>query len=239
MTARRIARRLPAAAALLGALALAGCISVLPKEKPVQMYRFGADAPPAAVAPGAVSAGSGSKIGLVLARVDLPRAAAGDRLLTVTGRQAAYVGGARWVSPAAVLFEDAVERAFDARSTAVRIVNRGETGASQGALRVEATDFETRYATPGAAPTVRVTLQALLLRRNGGFVADHTVSVEAPAAENAVHAIVAAYDAAVGKADAELIAWTDANAALVLTPDPTAAARPAQVVTTTATTTSQ
>lgn len=224
---RRYAPLLAAACAL----ALSGCISVLPKEKPVQMYRFGvvAAAPPAAAAPA-----SGARIGLVLARVELPRASAGDRILAITGEQAAYVGGARWVSPAAVLFEDSIDRAFDARSAGVRLLNRGETGASQGALRVEASDFEARYPAAGAPPVVRVTLQAMLLRRNGSFVADQAFSAEAPAADNAVHAIVAAYDAAVADANARLVAWTDANAALVLTPDP-ALPRPATAVTTTTT----
>lgn len=213
------------------ALALCGCISVLPKERPVQMYRFAADAPAAA----ARASVDGAKIGLVLARADLPRASGGDRLLAITGDQAAYIGGARWVSPAAVLFEDSLERTFDARSAVVRLLGRGETGAAQGALRVEASDFEARYAAPGAAPVVRVTLQAMLLRRNGSFVADRTVSAEAPAAENGVHAIVAAYDAAVADANGQLVAWVDANAARVLTPDP-AAPRPVTASTTSTTT---
>ncbi len=215
MTARRYAP--PLVAVVACALALAGCISVLPKEKPVQMYRFGVDAAPSP-APAPAPA-SGARVGLVLARAELPRASAGDRLLAITGDQAAYLAGARWVSPAAVLFEDSVQRAF-ARSGAVRLMSRGETGAAQGALRLEATDFETRYASPGAPPVVRVTVQAMLLRRNGSFVADDTVSAEAPAAENGVHAIVAAYDAAVAEANAGLVAWTDANAAQVTTPDP-------------------
>ena len=237
MTARRSARPLVAIACTV---ALAGCISVLPKEKPVQMYRFGADigpaAPPvAALAPGVAPA---PRIGLVLARAELPRAAAGDRILAVTGDQAAYLAGARWVSPAAVLFEDSVERAFDARSVAVRLLSRGETGAAQGALRVEASDFETRYAAPGAAPVVRVSVQAMLLRRNGGFVADRAFTAEAPAAENGVRAIVAAYQQAVGQVNGQIVAWADANAAQVLGPDP-APPRAASAVVTTTTTTSR
>ena len=231
MSRRRPALRLLAAAA--AAALLSGCISVLPKEKPVQMYRFGVGQAPAA-SPAAPA--PGPKIGLVLARVELPRAAAGDRILAITGEQAAYLAGARWVSPAAVLFEDSVDRAFDSRSQTVRILNRGETGASQGALRVEASDFEARYPAAGASPVVKVTLQAMLLRRNGSFVADHTVSAEAPASENGVRAIVAAYDQAVDQANAALVAWADANAAQVLTPDP-ALPRPATAVTATTSTT--
>jgi cholesterol transport system auxiliary component len=94
--------RKPLLAALVaGVLAggLGGCVSLLPKAKPAQLYRFGAadSTPP----DGAVESRSGAdKIGVVLGTVGFPRASTSDGILTVTGDQTAYIAGVRWVAPA-------------------------------------------------------------------------------------------------------------------------------------------
>ena len=204
-------RSLPAAAAVaLTALALAGCISVFPKAAPAQLYRFGA-AEPAAAPPAAAAR---ERIGLVFPPVSFPRASAGDQILAVTGPETAYVAAVRWLAPAAVLMAESTERAFDARSTRVRSLGRGELASAQGFLRLEVTDFEARYSAPGAAPAVHVTLVATLAHRSGAYAADRTFRADVPAAENGARAIVDAYNKAVETVTGELIAWTDANAGL-------------------------
>ena len=71
----------------------------VPKAKPAQLYRFGNVAPPTAAQP--VEA----RMAVRLGAIGFVSAAAGDRMLTTNGEQAAYLAGGRWVSPAAVLFE--------------------------------------------------------------------------------------------------------------------------------------
>ena len=191
-------------AALALPLVLGGCISVFPKTKPVQMYRFGdqATAPAAAAASAAPSA-------LVLkGPIAFPPASGGDRILTVTGDQSAYVGGARWVAPAASLFDAALLQAFDAQG-APRLVARGEPLAASSVLRIDVRAFEARY--PG--PTVRVQVRATLLRSaDRTLIGEKMFDAEVPASDNRQSAIVAAFDQAVGQVLIGLRDWTAATA---------------------------
>ena len=199
------------ALALAGAALLAGCVTVLPPAPPAQLYRFGVDADGPATAAGPLVAAAPGGIGpaLALTGVILPRAAAGDGLLAVTGDEAAYLARARWVSPAAVLMQEAAERAFSARPGGVRLLRRDEVGPAAAALSLDVRDFEVRYAAAGATPVVRVTVQATITRRDGVTAAERTFSVDQPAAENRLSAIVPAYDAATRQVLVEVAAWAD------------------------------
>ena len=95
-------RRLTTAVLTLAAIALSGCISLFPKAEPAQLYRFQAQ-------PTAQPFPPGPLFGVLRLGASFPRASAGDRILTVNDRgEAAYIAGARWVSPASVLFEEQV-----------------------------------------------------------------------------------------------------------------------------------
>jgi cholesterol transport system auxiliary component len=197
MKTRTAALALP----ILLSLLLGGCISVFPKTKPAQMYRFGdqvaAPAAPAA-APRLVAKGP----------IAFPPASGGDRILTVTGEQSAYIGEARWVAPASSLFDAALLKAFDAPG-APRLVARGEPLAAPSTLRLDVRAFEARY--PG--PTVRVQMRATLIRNlDRTLIAEKMFEAEIPAAENRQTAIVAAFDQAVGQTLAGVRDWTAATA---------------------------
>ena len=198
---------LPAALAL--SLSLAGCVSLLPAAKPVQLYRFGSAFPPPATP---------ASPGLMVGRggLDFPPAAGGDGLLTVTGSQAAFIANARWIEPASVMFNQAVTTAFDQPGSA-RLVGRGEGESGPSTLRLEVRRFETDYdAGPAGAPTVEVVINAVLVRNiDRDLVAQKLFEVRQPAGENRVSAIVAAYDAAVGQALAGVRDWTAVAAAPV------------------------
>ncbi|CAN5242197.1 ABC-type transport auxiliary lipoprotein family protein [soil metagenome] len=201
-----------AAVALVGAGALSGCVSLLPKTKPAQLYRFGFKTEQTGVV---VGAGSGTaadtRAGVILLPPLLPRPAANDQILTYTGAQAAYVADTRWVAPAFALFQDATEDAF-ANSARVRLARRTEAGTADVSLRVDVTRFETLYAQAGAGPKVRVSFRATLLLRDGSFGGDQVFSDTETAGDNRVGAIVSAYDAAVTKTLGDLVAWTETQA---------------------------
>ena len=205
-------RKLPTAAALALALpavvGLGGCISLFPKAKPSQLYRFAAET----TLPAPAERDGDPRVGLILPPVTLSRAASGDQLLAVTGDETAYIAGARWVSPAAVLWEESVRGAFSGRSARTRLLSRTEVGSGQAFLRVSVPVFEAHYPAPEAAPTVQVRLSAMLLHRTGPFAAARTFEASVPAGENRVAAIVTAYDQAVEKVTTELVAWADAHA---------------------------
>jgi cholesterol transport system auxiliary component len=190
-----------AIAAVALPLLLGGCISVFPEAKPVQMYRFGehasAPAPPAA-APRLVLKGP----------ISFPPASGGDRILTVTGDQSAYIGGARWVASSASLFDAALLNEFDAPG-APRLVARGEALSAPSILRLDVRAFEARY--PG--PTVHVQVRATLIRNaDRSLIGEKMFDAEVPATDNHQTAIVAAFDQAVGQVLAGLRDWTAATA---------------------------
>jgi cholesterol transport system auxiliary component len=203
---RRVRAFLNLAAAGALALSLTGCISLLPKSNPAQLYRFGFGEPQAAAQPASLSS-----VGVLRAPGQFQHESAGDRILTVTGERAAYIAASRWVAPAEVLFDEAVSRAFDAGGGRVRLVGRGEPGHVDYALRLDVRNFETDYA-QGEAPTVLIRVRAVLSRdRSAPPVAERVFEARVPATENRVSTIVAAYDRALSQVLGQIIAWTNSS----------------------------
>ena len=198
----------PLVATILAIASLGGCISLLPKQKAAQLYRFGEA--PATAAP----VGEQARVTLRAAPTSFTRAAAGDRILTMSGDETAYIGGARWVTAASVLFDDAVTRAFEARSGPARLLARDEPVVADYVLKLDVRTFEVRYDHGrGAAPTVVVELYAALVGRQSATTGvSQLFRAEAPAGSDSVHAIAAAFDVAVGKILGEMVAWVESKA---------------------------
>jgi len=205
----RAARRAMAVAAI--SALLVGCISVFPKEAPAQLYRFGDTAPERANAVGAAQA----RFTVRIVPTSFDRAAVGDRILTTTGDQAAYIKGARWLTPAGSMFEEAVVRAFDADGGSARLLAPGEAAHIDYVLKLDVRTFEARYGgDPKAAPTVVVEIYAAISRAaDRDAVSERLFETRAPASDNRVGAIAGAFDQAVGKGLGELVAWVDAKGA--------------------------
>jgi len=215
---RRTCRALALAAL---AVAVSGCVSLLPKSEPAQLYTFGRGWP--APAP-AAAAFAGDRIGVLLAPLGFPRAAQGDELLTLTGTEAAYIGESRWVAPAVVLFREAVEGRFEEAGQRTRLVGRGDIGGVGLLLRLDVRQFEAVYPFPDATPEVAVSVRGTLTRVDGGGADERTFAVRRPAAENRVSAIVAGLDEAAREVVDEVVAWTDAAAAAMPVAAPPAVA---------------
>ena len=193
-------------AATIAAMALSAC-ALLSTPEAVQTYRFGGM--PASSAATTVA----SPVQVTLRRVEFPQAGEGDRLLGVTGTETAYIAGARWVSPASDLYMESIENAFAARATRVRLIGARELTRSQRSLDIEIRSFEARYAAPGMAPTIVVTARArMLVLPERTVSAERVFTVEQPAGENRVSAIVAAFDTATRDLNSQIVAWTDASA---------------------------
>jgi cholesterol transport system auxiliary component len=210
----RSSKRAAGAAAMVvlasGLMGLGGCISLLPKEKPVQLYRFGADQ----AAPAAPKA-AGRGFTLRTAPIGFETAASGDRILTVDGDKTAYVAGVRWITSAGALFHDAVTRAFDAHGGPARLLAQGEPAPADYVLKLDVRAFEVRYVRGARdAPKVVVEVYAGLdNRKDAADVRSRIFQAEVPAGSNSVHAITAAFDAAVAGVLAQIVAWSDAKGA--------------------------
>lgn len=189
------------------AISLSGCISVFPKTKPATMYRFGDAAIEIAKSP------PGKTFGVLKAPSAFTRAAAGDRILTVTNGEVAYIAGARWVSPAFILFEEAIARAFESDSGRARLIGRGEVAKADLVLRLEVRTFEADYLNgPKSAPEVVVRVRAVLNRNSDRtLVGDQIFEAKVKAADNRVSAIVPAFDRANAKVLGDVVAWVNAT----------------------------
>ncbi|PZQ58161.1 MAG: ABC transporter [Phenylobacterium zucineum] len=186
------------------ALALSGCVSLLPKTKPAHLYRFGQP-----LAAEAITAPQGT-VGVFRAASIFQRESAGDRLLTITDGKAAYVAETRWVAPAAILWDEAVLAAFDADHGPVRVISRGEPASADYALRLDVRNFEAVYEHGAkAAPTVVVRVRAAITGgKDRSLISDKIFEKRVKAADNRVGAIVPAYDRAVAEILAEVVEWT-------------------------------
>lgn len=189
------------------ALALSACISLVPKTKPAELYRFGQFAAPA---PG--SADRAAETPIFRAAGTFQRGSANDRLLTITGDKAAYIAGTRWIAPATVLWDEALVAAFDADPGPTRLVSRGEPARSDYLLRLDVRTFETRYDRGAkAAPVVVVRVRGAVLRNKDQSLAGERIfEAQARASDNRVSAIVPAYSRAVGEVLKAIIDWTNA-----------------------------
>jgi cholesterol transport system auxiliary component len=201
-----VSRRLTAAALALAAIALSGCISLFPKSEPAQLYRFTASLPSQTSAPGPA-------FGVMRLATGFPRASAGDRILTMNNAgEAAYIAGARWVSPASVLFDEQLSAAFQGSGRA-RLISRGEVIRADVALKLDVLTFETVYDQgPKAAPQVIIVVRGVMTRnRDRGLIGDRTFTARVRAGENRVGAIVPAYNQALSQVLGEVVGWVNAE----------------------------
>ena len=192
------------------AVSLSACISLFPKSDPATMYRFGFEAPaPPAGEP------KGPMFGVLKAPTGFPRAAAGDQIMTTSNGEVAYIADARWVSPAIVLFDEALTRAFDADPGPARLVSRGEGSRGDYSLKLDVRSFEAQYVHgAGSAPEVLVSVRAVMVRNSDHtLVGDHVFEARSQASDNRVGAIVTAYDAAVSQTMKDLLLWVNAGGA--------------------------
>ena len=207
-------RPIAAAVLLAAALALGGCITLFPKSTPVQLYRFGDTAPVMDVkAGGPQGTGENAQFNLQRSATVFDRAAQSDAILTTDGTETAYLAGVRWVAPATVLFDEAVDRAFHAAGGPAHVVPRGEMGSGGASLKLDVETFEARYSgSKDAAPIVIVRLHGLLVRSSDRHaLSEKEFEVQKPAESNRVSAIVAAFDAATTDAIGQVVVWTGAE----------------------------
>ena len=194
--------RLAACAALI--LALTGCVTVFPKTEPSVLYRFEVAAPDTVAA---------KTFDVTRGQTLFNQAASSDGILTVTNGAAAYIDGARWVTPAERLFDEQLGRAFMAGLA--HLTPRGAAGRTEWVMRLEVQRFEAVYrGDPESAPTVVVEIKATLARNSrDGEILDRVFRAEVPAAANRVSAIVPAYNTALTAALTELVNWVGAAGA--------------------------
>ena len=186
-------------------VALAGC-TLLSSPDPVTLYRFG-DMDPPPTSPRA------DRTVVVLNPIEFPQGATGDRILTASGGQVAYLAGARWIGPSELLYRSSLQAEFLRSGRSVSISDRREAPRSGVALDLDVSSFEARYLNGvDAPPTVVIAGRARLIGPDRAVRAERTFSVQQPAGENRVSSVVGAFDAATADFNQQLVAWVDASA---------------------------
>ena len=198
-------------AAIVGAaVALSGCVTLLPKTKPAQLYRFGYT--PEHVeqkAQAAATAGAVGKAptGIVFGTVTFPQDSAGDRIVTVEGSEVAYVAEARWTSSASGMFKDAISTGFARSGQTVTLEPRGPTAANFR-LDISVRKFETNYTRN--RPTVSVALDARLIRLSDRMVVGQKfISADVPVRKSDMSLMADGYNDATTQVVTGLIAFSE------------------------------
>ena len=203
---RRYAHLKKGAAALaltVAALSLGGCINLLPKTKPVQLYRFGYDQ---ALLDTSVASATGVPVAVTLGTVIFPPGSAGDGIVTIEDNQVAYVSEARWSASAQALFYAAVSEGFARGGNNIHLEPRGPSSAPYR-LDVTVRRFETVYG--HNKPTVSIALDARITRVSDRIVINQRfITADIGVKRNDMSMTADAYSKATSQAVAALIGFS-------------------------------
>ena len=182
---------------------LAGCGGLLPSPPERQIYRLRPQmafaAPLPHVAAQLLVATPSAQAGLDTRRIALSQ----------TPLSLEYFAGVEWGDRVPFLVQAALVAGFE-KSRAIAAAGTEASGVrADFVLDTSVHDFEAVYDSPNRPPHVRVALTAQLVRLlDRSIVAQTTATGEAAAAGNAVPAVVAAFDGALGGAVQQLVGWT-------------------------------
>ncbi|ESQ79044.1 ABC-type transport auxiliary lipoprotein family protein [Asticcacaulis sp. YBE204] len=208
----------------VGATGLAGCITLLPEVKPIQLYTFRFN-PEVVDKPLAPTPTVAEPVDLFLNFDSFPRAAAGDRILTTEGNEVSYISGGRWASAAQGQFRDLLSEGF-ARvgSDRLRIGGQGRVTAKYR-LDVDVRRFEAAYVR--RKPSIIVALDARVVRLSDRkVVAQRLISSDVAVRKNDLTLLVEGYEKASSQAVVSLIGFTEEAVATAEAETPTAVATP-------------
>lgn len=191
------------------ALAVSGCITLLPESEQSALYRLSSHVP--------AGDGVNHEADVVrIARPLAPRALAGDRVALDTGQgQLGYMAGANWVSAAPVLLQELVIDTFDRRSDYLVAARPDDGVAARWDLRLEMRRFEAIYDQgSNGAPSVDVAIRARLIDTENREVSGvRTFEVSQRAEGNRQALIIDAFSRAASQVSIDLVSWAEAQAA--------------------------
>ena len=201
---RPVTMKILAVFGVAAALSLGGCVTLLPKEKPVQLYRFSYD-PASLGKDGDVSQAplSPTPIPMAMSVVTFPQASAGDRVLTSENSQLSYVADSRWAVPAQVLFNEAISDGFARGGRGLQIEAHGP-GTANFRLELNVRKFETDYHHGKAM--VAVDMDARMIRLSDhAIVGQRYVTADVGVSNNNMRDMVDAYNKATTQAVMALV----------------------------------
>ncbi len=211
-------RRPVAWALVFPALCAASCTGSLFQSKvaPPTIYVLSAGVGSTGLAAAASTAASAAPdaaaveipVDLAVLRPRLRPGLESDRIAVLyPDRRLDYFADARWSGPLGEVLQDLAVQEFHAHAHLRTVSADTSVFASAYWLEFEVTDFQAEYASPDAAPTVRVRLLARLgTSGDRHILGQFAANAEQPAAQNRLTAIVDAYARAADAAMAQIVA---------------------------------
>ena len=185
---------------LLGALGLLGCGGVFDSTLPAsQSYVL--RLPPATAPTSAPTGGS-----VLLQRPEAGPGLESERIALLRSDQRFdFYAASRWAAPAPDIVESVMIDALRATGAFSAVFDDSAPFAPRYNLRCALRRFEADYTKSGGAPTVQVALDCTLGRhRERELLASFTAQGSAPASEDRLNAVVAAFESATAAAMTEL-----------------------------------
>jgi ABC-type uncharacterized transport system auxiliary subunit len=190
---------------LVAALALTACSGLLHSTAPaLQLYVLAAPETVTVTAAAAAPAAAAARTGPTL-RVERPLSGPAlntDRIaLLRPGNRLDYYAGSRWSAPLADLLSDLELQVLRADSAWSAVADARSTFNADYLLQTSIDRFTAEYAGEGGAPTIRIDLHVLLIRRGDGtLVGSFAVSEKGAAKENRMASVVAMFSSVADQA---------------------------------------
>lgn len=192
------------AVAVIAAAALSACTgALLETELPANALYV--------LAPAPADASAQTPLAVDLA-VGVPNVAPGldtDRIAVLKGRRLDYYRGARWGASTNALVHTFIVDSLEDRRLFRSVTAEQARVAADYVLDIDVRDFQAEYVSDSGAPTVRVALHGRLIRVvDRKLVTTMATTSESIANDNRMHAVTAAFEAAMQKVAAELAQQT-------------------------------
>jgi cholesterol transport system auxiliary component len=196
---------------------LAGCTtSLFDSESPVPMNYVLASAPATTLSL------PHTDVDVAVERPDAAPGLDSDRIAVLKGRQLDYYRGVRWGSPAPEVVQVLLVDSFEDQHIFRSVTREQSRVGSDYVLDLQLRDFQAEYSPGSAVPMIRVAAVVRLVRvPDRKLIATVTAESRAPAAEDRMEAVAAAFEKA---ADAVALDLLNQLAPVVATDAPALAA---------------
>lgn len=188
------------------ALALGGCVNLIPQAEPAAVYRLSAPEP---------SGDFNTDQTIVSVGVPLtPRALSSDDIaISLERGELAFIEGAKWIAPVPRLMQDLIVESIDAFESDLAATRPEDGVEAEYEINTEVRAFEAVYRNgQEAAPTAVIRMRVRLVRLDGRrLIGVYAAGAQAQAMDNRIGEIVAAYDAAAQETAAEIASWAAAR----------------------------
>lgn len=146
---------------------------------------------------------------LAVAAPDASESLDTPRIALYRGATLDYFADARWTDAVPLLVQAKLVEAFEKSARIPAVAATSDAVRADYVVETNLRDFEARYDSQSAAPTivVDIVVHIVTVGRND-VVATHDFHQEAPAARNDIPSVVAAFNQAAGAAFEDIAGWT-------------------------------